>query len=699
MSAAVEHLVEALRAHGCNPANGAAHCPAHTDNTPSLSYAEGRDGRAIMHCHAGCSTQAVVAALGLNDSDLFSDDGQQQQRRRIVATYPYCNQAGELLFEVVRFVPKGFAQRRPEGGGRWAWNLDGVQPVLFRVPQLVEAVRAGHTIFVAEGEKDVQTLVTWGLDSTCNPGGAGKWRPEYSEVLRGGRVVILGDADEPGRKHSQQVAAALCCVAVAVKVVELPGAKDVTEWRDAYGGTREQLERLAAAAPAWQPSPAPGVRASSSGAKRHEARQGMPVTLGEPEPWPQPVDGCELLDEIACLVRRFVSVPEGGAEAVSLWIILAHVSEAVDVLPMLALLSPVKQCGKTTLLTSIAALVPRPLPTSNITPAALFRTVEEFSPTLLIDEADSFLGVSNEMRGILDSGHTRSTAFTVRTVGNDFEPRRFSTWCPKVLALIGRLQDTIEDRSIILHMRRRAPNERIERLRLDRLHHEFEVVRRRAARWAADNLDKLRDADPPIPDGLSDRGGDNWRGLLAIADAVGGRWPMLARKAALALSGGEPESESPGVLLLGDLRELFTADGRPRIPTEDILAYLRPLPERPWGEWRQGTPLTEHGLAHLLRPFEVRPCKKWREGESTVRGYARASFADAFGRYLSRTLLQSATSATTLSHNDFYDTQSATTTKSVAVRNSRNSLLVNDVAVVAVHKKGEGTTAVEEGDV
>jgi 5S rRNA maturation endonuclease (ribonuclease M5) len=175
----------------------------------------------------------VRAAAGIELSELFSDKGTAP---RIVAEYPYTDENGNLLYQVVRFEPKSFRQRRPDGIGGWEWNLNGTRRVLYRLPEVL----AAKSVLVCEGEKDCETAQALGLVATCNPGGAGKWREEYSESLRGKRVVVIADADEPGRKHAQQVAASLSGKATSVKVLEFPHAKDLAEWA-AMGGTRGAL--------------------------------------------------------------------------------------------------------------------------------------------------------------------------------------------------------------------------------------------------------------------------------------------------------------------------------------------------------------------------------------------------------------------------------------------------------------------------
>ncbi len=232
-----------------------AKCPAHDDSNPSLSISETSDGKVLVRCMAGCETQRVVEDLGLTMRDLFSDNGgaRAPNRPQIVATYDYCDEKGEVLFQAVRLAPRAFGHRRPDGNGGWDWNLKGVPRVLFRLPRLI-AADPTETVFVSEGEKDVLSLEKLGLLATTGSGGAGKWRDEYSTELRGRNVVILPDADEPGKKHAQQVARSLSGKAASVRIVDLPVPPkgDVSDWLgDGHG--KEELEELAAGAPEWKP--------------------------------------------------------------------------------------------------------------------------------------------------------------------------------------------------------------------------------------------------------------------------------------------------------------------------------------------------------------------------------------------------------------------------------------------------------------
>ena len=290
--------------------------------------------------------------------------------------------------------------------------------------------------------------------------------------------------------------------------------------------------------------------------------------------------------------------------------------------------SRTKRCGKTVLLIVLGALVPRRLFASNVTPAVLFRTIEKYSPVLLIDEADSFIRDNDELRGVLNSGHTRTTAVVIRAVGEDHDPRAFSTWCAKSVALIGKLPGTLEDRAIEIRMRRRTASEYVERLRQDRIEATCADLRRQAKRWIDDRQQDLQDADPTVPGVLNDRAADCWRPLLAVADAVGGSWPARAREAALGLSGEATDGDDVAVDLLHDIRLVFEDAGATFIASSELVKKLVEMDSKPWGDWRHGKPITTRAVADRLRAFGVVPTSN-----GSARGYHRDRFRDAWTRY------------------------------------------------------------------
>jgi putative DNA primase/helicase len=244
----IEEIAGALQGKKIRDGEYMCLCPCHNDHTPSLSLSQ-KNGNILVHCLAGCSQDNVLQAL--RDRNLWPEK-KQQPNGPIVREYNYCDECGDLSFQVVRIEPKNFRQRRPGGRGGWIWNLEGVRRVLYRLPDLLEASQ----VFIPEGEKDADRLVSEGLTATCNPGGAGNWLPEYSESLRGKNCILLPDNDGPGRQHALKVAESLRGRAKSIKIVELPGLLekgDVSDWIDA-GGTREDLLKLIENAPEWNPN-------------------------------------------------------------------------------------------------------------------------------------------------------------------------------------------------------------------------------------------------------------------------------------------------------------------------------------------------------------------------------------------------------------------------------------------------------------
>jgi putative DNA primase/helicase len=351
------------------------------------------------------------------------------------------------------------------------------------------------------------------------------------------------------------------------------------------------------------------------------------------EPWPEAVDGEVLLHEIRQLVRRFIVCEPEVRSACALWIAFTWMIEHVNVAPLAVITAPEPRCGKSNMLDFIGRLSMRPLVASNVSPAAVFRVIEAHRPTLLIDEADSFLKDNDELRGVINSGHTRASAYVIRTVGDDHEPKQFSTWGAKAISGIGRMPQTIMDRAIVLELRRKMQGEHVEKLRHADTR-DFERLRRMLARFAGDAGPTVERARPEIPATLNDRAADNWEPLLSIADAAGGGWPVLARSAALKLSGVESEPLSLTTELLADVRDVFERENVPRISSADLLRALCDDDEGPWATYNRGKPMTPRTLARLLSAYQI-SSKTIRIGYDTPKGFDRAQFADAFCRYLS----------------------------------------------------------------
>lgn len=258
-------------------------------------------------------------------------------------------------------------------------------------------------------------------------------------------------------------------------------------------------------------------------------------------------------------------------------------------------------------------------------------------PTLLMDEADTYFNDNDDLRGVLNSGHSRAGAYVIRTVGEDFEPRRFSTWGAAAIAKIGKMPETLESRSIKVQLKRKRPDETVARFNLanPELVERLSIIRSKAQRWANDNLQALRSADPDVPHFLQNRQEDNWRPMLvAIADRCGGEWPERIRNAAyhLAMS-NDNDDAAASVQLLTDIKLIFERSGQGRMTTQVILSELHEMVNRPWPEWKNSKPITDRQVARILNQYGI-SSKNIRTGYSQQKGYEIADFEDAFIRYL-----------------------------------------------------------------
>jgi Protein of unknown function (DUF3631) len=616
--------------------------------------------------------------------------GNGRDGERFAATYDYTDAAGKILFQKVRNPPghaPRFWLRRPDGKGGWIIGTKGVNTgILYRAPDVARAITEGRVLAVVEGEKDANCVRALGITATCNAHGASelgkrpKWTRAHSEQVRGADIVVLNDNDAAGYAHAEAVCNLSLGVAKRVRRLDLakhwpesPKAGDVSDWL-AAGHTGEELAALIEQAPDYVPAgqtkDSQGKEQEPSAADAEIARlarlaplqyeqerkgaaerldiraaildklvaaerarlnpddgskQGHAIAFPDPEPWPEPVAGAALLNDLAAAIRRHVVLPDHARDACALWVTHTYLTDRFLISPRLGVRS-----GKTLLLDVLDRVVARPLPTANVTAPAIFRVIEAHRPTLLVDEADTFLYDNDELRGVLNSGHRKGGA-VLRTVGDDHEPRSFATYSACAIALIGVLPDTLHDRAVTVDLKRRLPSEKVEPFRPDRADH-LDVLARKAMRWAQDNADRIGAADPAMPEGIVNRAADNWRPLLAIADVAGGQWPERGRKAAEASRNAEGDDGSRLEILLGDIRDVF-AD-KAEMPSADLVKALVELEGHPWAELgKSHKPLTQNRLARMLKPLRI-ATKKIGPGKTRINGYVRADFEDVFGRYL-----------------------------------------------------------------
>jgi Protein of unknown function (DUF3631)/Bifunctional DNA primase/polymerase, N-terminal len=417
---------------------------------------------------------------------------------------------------------------------------------------------------------------------------------------------------------------------------------------------------------------------------------GRPIRFEDIELWGEPVDGAQMLTELSDAIAKYVIMEPSQRDAAALGAVFAHTHDLRDVAPIFFIVSPTKRCGKTRLERVIKRLVPKPLMASSATPAFLARVIEKHRPTVLIDEFDAAAkgdqAMAETLRGQLNSSFDRDGARIGKCVplpGGGYEEREFSTWAPTWIAGIKTIPETVEDRSVVLRLKRKLPGEKVARLR-GRDGGEFDTLKRQIARFVADHEQELREIESQAPaelDSASDRAADAWEPLFAIADAAGAGWPRRARAAALALTVVDMASsaDSVDIELLSDIAQILDAcdalaptgeqlrnnkhlavealeacahrneeqaeqatlapDEKPYrtvgLGGEQITNSLATLLERRWPTWDKGKPMRPHQLARLLRAYGALS-QSLRDGKVVFRGYPRDRLDDAIGRYLSR---------------------------------------------------------------
>jgi hypothetical protein len=343
------------------------------------------------------------------------------------------------------------------------------------------------------------------------------------------------------------------------------------------------------------------------------------------------------LDQTVTFLKRYVvfASPE-QADTAALWTGHTWLYDQFDTTPYLAVQSPGKRSGKSRLLECLRLLTRQAVPMAGASLAALFRIIDERHPTLLLDEADTIFNKrtsdsTEDVRGLLNNGYRRGVPF-LRVVGDGKKMRveSFDVYCPKAIASIHALPDTVQDRSVVIALKRRARSESVERFRFRRAELEALPIRE----WwesIAEQLTLPESAD--VPEQLDDRAADSWEPLLALADAAGDAWPDKARRAALAVSGTpEVEDDAAPIRLLASIRQVFADKAVDRIPTAELIDGLRADEEGPWDDWH-GRGLKPEGLAYLLRPYGIR-ARQMKVAGINVRGFDLEQFGDAFSRYL-----------------------------------------------------------------
>jgi energy-coupling factor transporter ATP-binding protein EcfA2 len=359
--------------------------------------------------------------------------------------------------------------------------------------------------------------------------------------------------------------------------------------------------------------------------------QGRAVKILDILPWPDPVEGDHVAEALRATIRRYAVLSDAAADTIALWILLSWAVDDFSIAPRLAVTSPTKGCGKTTVLRLLNKLARRALKSGCITTAALFRAIEQLKPTLILDENEKYLEAGSDLHAILNEGHCRG-ATVLRVLGENQELRCFDIFGLVAFARNGRIPDDLEQRSIVIEMQRRLPGEPLAELRDDRSE-QLDNLARMCCRWADDVADVIRDHDPDMG-GLINRVADNWRPLFTIADAIGSDWSDRIRQACADLMPSSENADSTDTMLLADIKAIFDDNGTDRLSSEQICEALVTMEGRPWAEFgKAGKPITKNKLAYRLDRFGIRSATK-RIGDRTAKGYYRHQFEEAWSRYL-----------------------------------------------------------------
>ena len=583
-----------------------------------------------------------------------------------LAEYVYRDANGEPYLLVRKYLDGDGKKQFPQfhwDGTQWVKGKPAGSKIPYRLPELLAAPTA--VVYFCEGEKDADNLASKAcvVATSASEGASAKWVPELTQYFKDRRVVILPDADEPGRKHAHKVAKALYEVAASVKVVDLfpdrSDGHDVTDWlkHDAVGA---RLFEAIKAATEWEPGDDKPIAAATpedeallvelaalSPLDYAKRRKRAAVKLGisvsdldrfvaplrdekkfdktvmlyahwQVEPWDEAVDGKILFRALYECVRRYVILTEPQATAVTLWVVYSWLHEHERFAthsPMLLVRSAEKDSGKTTLLGIITFLTRRALNSVEISGAALFRSIAKWQPTFVIDEGDDVLTDNADLRSVLNSGWTRGQT-VIRCHHDTHEPESFSTFAPKVLGMKGdKLPDTTLSRSLAIDMKPKLAGEWIADF--DHLDNEtFARLRRQVLRWATDNAEELAARQPEIPQDFHNRRRANWRPLLAIAEAMDVK--QAGWEAALEIERRQIAVDpSTGIQLLQAVRFIFDemkADhlvtgqvDKDRITTARLVQELIDIPDSRWGTYgRNDKPITAAQVTRLLKPYGIK---------------------------------------------------------------------------------------------
>jgi len=491
--------VEAVKKEG---KNWITFCPFHPDkNRPNLYIDEEKEK---YHCFT-CNRKGFLYNPKYRKL-------KYSYHRNIVATYDYKDEKGDLLFQVVRYKPKGFSQRRPDGHGEWIWNMKGINPVPYHLPEVMQAI---EPVFIVEGEKDVDNLRSMGFTATTSPMGAGKWRESYNKYLRDKEVILIPDKDKPGHQHCRKIGQFLWGVAKNIKWLELPGLEekeDISDWIE-KGNTKEKLLQLIEGASDFIPkrdgkkerndkpnhillkdrtkSIVPDlihlVREDDKTKylfckgeqwlieeyfikddKRYSPKQNIPIKVLDANIINRSLklDIARLATEIDAFIKSYLEMPlDSDYLILSMWIFHTYLIEKFNTTPILYFYG-VKETGKSRAGEVLSELAFRAQRLTSLTEATLFRSVELFKPALIIDEIKLLgRGGNQGLADLIKTTYKRGlkvSRINLNKYGED-QIEYYDTFTPLVICTTENIPDIIESRCILFIMQKNS-NPQIERM-------------------------------------------------------------------------------------------------------------------------------------------------------------------------------------------------------------------------------------------
>jgi len=354
-----------------------------------------------------------------------------------------------------------------------------------------------------------------------------------------------------------------------------------------------------------------------------------------------PNGGCnltiiEILDLISAKLKEHVKFQdESDADALALWVAMTYVMDHLEIAPMLYITSPVAQCGKSTVLKLLSAFCNNSRMVSKISPAAIYRIIARDQPTLLFDEADRILKGNTELNGIINAGHARFEANVIinqKLPNGNWEPTEFAVWCAKAIAGIGKQDDTLTSRSIVISLRRKLVSETVNPIRFN-MFQEYEFVRESLVAWAA-NFEPISEKEmEPFLKANTDRGIDNWLALGIIAKRINREWVERVQAALDTIEVRQSDGlQSAGVQLLSDVRDVVSESSRPEWSSTDLYNAVVYNEETDWSVFNHGRPITKKKFTQMLGDFGIKPTKR-----SNANVFYVADLEDAFERYLTHT--------------------------------------------------------------